>query len=138
MRCLYDVSAGLRPYRLRGVDAAHLLCLHAALAVQGTFLHIKGKSGLKHTTQLLQCWSSRPDLPTLTGEGCVSLAVQGLVCILHVTNALCSPLKAAQQVTGFLLLQAFLAQLYGAECCSGSGCVTPALIVLPIVALWLQ
>jgi len=110
------MSVGVSSHHLRGVDAAHLLCLHAALVVQATFLHIKGKSGLKHTTQLLQCWASRPDLPTLTGEGCVSLAVQGLVCIVHLTNALCSPLKAAQQVTGFLLLQAFLAPLYGAQC----------------------
>jgi len=128
------MSVGVSSHHLRGVDAAHLLCLHAALVVQATFLHIKGKSGLKHTTQLLQCWASRPDLPTLTGEGGGSLAVQGLVCILHRTNALCSPLKAAQQVNVVLQLQAFLAQLYGAQCCSGSGCVTPALIVLPIVA----
>jgi hypothetical protein len=29
------------------------------------FLHVKGKSGLKHTRQLLECWGGRPDLPML-------------------------------------------------------------------------
>jgi hypothetical protein len=30
---------------------------------------VKGKSGLKLTQQLLECWRGRPDLPTLTVVG---------------------------------------------------------------------
>jgi hypothetical protein len=37
--------------------------------LQFAFLHVKGKSGLKHTRQLLECWRGRPDLPTLTVVG---------------------------------------------------------------------
>ena len=29
------------------------------------FLHVKGKSGLKHTRELLRCWGGRRDLPPL-------------------------------------------------------------------------
>lgn len=32
-------------------------------------LHVKGRSGLKHTTQLLECWASDPQLPMLTVVG---------------------------------------------------------------------
>lgn len=39
------------------------------LLLQFAFLHVKGRSGLKHTRQLLECWRERPDLPTLTVVG---------------------------------------------------------------------
>lgn len=29
------------------------------------FLHVKGKSGLKHTNQLMECWGGRPEWPLL-------------------------------------------------------------------------
>lgn len=35
-------------------------------------LHAKGRSGLKHTRELLRCWLSRPDLPHLTIAGKVN------------------------------------------------------------------
>lgn len=46
-----------------------VLLLLLLLPVQFAFLHVKGKSGLKHTRQLLECWRDRPDLPTLTVVG---------------------------------------------------------------------
>ena len=55
----------------RGIErrqaAAHALVRRAGA------VHVKGKSGLKHTTQLLECWASRPDLPRLVVVGKVSL-----------------------------------------------------------------
>lgn len=45
------------------------LLLYGVLLLQFAFLHVKGKSGLKHTPQLLECWRGRPDLPTLTVTG---------------------------------------------------------------------
>jgi hypothetical protein len=45
------------------------LLLYGVLSLQFAFLHVKGKSGLKHTPQLLECWRGRPDLPTLTVIG---------------------------------------------------------------------
>lgn len=40
----------------------------------GRFLHVRGKSELKHTAQLLDCWARHPDWPTLTVIGCACLA----------------------------------------------------------------
>jgi hypothetical protein len=40
----------------------------------GSFLHVRGKSELKHTAQLLDCWSRHPEWPTLTVLGCVALS----------------------------------------------------------------
>jgi len=39
------------------------------VTLQFAFFHLKGRSGLKHTNQLLECWRSRPELPTLTVVG---------------------------------------------------------------------
>jgi hypothetical protein len=36
-------------------------------------VHVKGKSGLKHTRQLLECWGKRPDLPRLVVIGKLTL-----------------------------------------------------------------
>jgi hypothetical protein len=33
------------------------------------FLHVRGKSGLKHTKQLLDCWMQHPEWPQLTVIG---------------------------------------------------------------------
>lgn len=33
------------------------------------FLHVKGKSGMKHTLETLRCWRARPELPMLTVVG---------------------------------------------------------------------
>ena len=41
-------------------------------APQKGFLHVKGKSGLKHTVELLECWGKRPDLPLLHVVGRLS------------------------------------------------------------------
>jgi len=46
--------------------------MHAQLRSVGA-LHVKGKSGLKHTAQLLRCWGGRPDLPRLVVVGELSL-----------------------------------------------------------------
>ena len=34
-----------------------------------SFLHVRGKSGLKHTAQLLECWARHPEWPRLTVVG---------------------------------------------------------------------
>lgn len=34
-------------------------------SVRSGFLHVKGKSGLKHTRQLLECWAGHREFPTL-------------------------------------------------------------------------
>jgi glycosyltransferase involved in cell wall biosynthesis len=41
----------------------------AAQAQAPPFLHVKGKSGLKHTRELLECWAKRPELPLLHAVG---------------------------------------------------------------------
>jgi hypothetical protein len=55
------------------IDPAVCLLLPAAgpasPVLQFSFLHVKGKSGLKHTSQLLECWRQRLDLPLLTVVG---------------------------------------------------------------------
>lgn len=39
-------------------------------SVQGlTFLHVKGTSKLKHTSEVLQCWAKQPNFPQLTVVG---------------------------------------------------------------------
>jgi hypothetical protein len=45
---------------------------HAELRHLGA-VHVKGKSGLKHTNQLLECWGKRPDFPRLVVIGRLSL-----------------------------------------------------------------
>lgn len=53
-------------FQAKGCSCCSLLLLSL---LQFAFLHVKGKSGLKHTRQLLECWRERPDLPTLTVVG---------------------------------------------------------------------
>lgn len=47
------------------LNSLPLLPLPPPPRAQRGFLHVKGKSGLKHTRQLLECWGGRPDLPPL-------------------------------------------------------------------------
>eukprot|EP00877_Chromochloris_zofingiensis_P003770 jgi/Chrzof1/13394/Cz07g31120.t1 len=49
-------------------------------------LHVKGKSGLKHTEQLLDCWAERPDFPLLTVVGDVSYELQSTQRALNASN----------------------------------------------------
>ena len=38
------------------------------------FLHVRGKSPLKHTTEIMRCWLSRPDFPHLTVVGDMTMS----------------------------------------------------------------
>jgi hypothetical protein len=49
-------------------DSAAGLAL-AAAAEPVAALHVRGKSSLKHTKQLLDCWLTHPEWPTLTVVG---------------------------------------------------------------------
>jgi hypothetical protein len=52
--------------------APAVLHQHHLLVPRGNYsraLHVKGKSGLKHTRQVLECWARHPDLPHLTVIG---------------------------------------------------------------------
>jgi hypothetical protein len=65
--------------------AAHTL-LRSAGAV-----HVKGKSGLKHTNQLLECWAKRPDFPRLVVVGKLSLKEARVGGALRASNVVFFP-----------------------------------------------
>eukprot|EP00877_Chromochloris_zofingiensis_P001675 jgi/Chrzof1/11508/UNPLg00441.t1 len=58
-------------------------------------LHVKGKCGLKHTQQLIECWADRPDFPLLTVVGDVTYELQSRQRALNARNMRFIPQPAA-------------------------------------------
>lgn len=55
------------------------------------FLHVKGKSGLKHTRQLLECWAKHPEFPLLTVIGVHSTEDEHTRAVMTSHNVLLLP-----------------------------------------------
>ena len=54
-------------------------------------LHVKGKSGLKHSRQVLECWATHPSWPLLTVVGDVPWGERETQAVINLTNVFITP-----------------------------------------------